>query len=909
MVQRDLDDGDRREVTRDPLDVLADEFVARLRAGSCPSITEYVQRCPELEEDLRELLPAIALVERLGSKEHADCVQLRVEEQLAKRVTHRLGDYRIVREVGRGGMGIVYEAIQESLGRRVALKVLTAGAVHSPGRLKRFLREAQAAAKLHHTNIVPIFGVGEEDGLHYYVMQFIDGRGLDQLIASVDAPSGDGHDWQAVAGYGLQIARAVDYAHRQGVLHRDIKPANLLLDSCGTVWVTDFGLAKVFGDDTLTQSGDVLGTLRYMAPEQFAGQATTASDLYGIGITLYELATGRPAFEECDRQSLIHRITQGSLSRPRSRNGAIPVDLETIILKAIAYEPAHRYGSASELADDLERLLAGEPITARPVSAVGRMWRWSRRNPAVALLAGLSFLLLFLVALVATIGYVRVDDARRQAIAHARGQQQIADQLRDATAQLMTESSRAREEHARAEDNLRLAMSAFEGIIDTVAQRTFPTPLELDADEERPPVAVSPVTPADAELLQSLLKFYLEFAQHNEASAAVELETAKAYHRVGDIRLRLGQFESALAAYDQSLKIYDRLAERGGPSVALAVAAATVLNQRGQALAQSSRPRDAILAHADARDRLLRQPQAIAQSRECRFALAETYLQIGAWGPRLDQVGGGPPGPPGSPGPLRRRAPVGLGAGGSPRMGGNAWWDARSRDPLQLLEQLIEEEPSNAAYRLAMARYHRNAVMIAMREGGPAEAARSHQESLRILEQLRADFPDHPRYAQELADVLSLDHSSWRDTEYGQQAPGRLERAVQLARDLHRAAPHQPEYQLLLANTLYRWGLATRAGGNVSGAMAHLSESVQLLRALAGQSPTMTAYGVTLARASQDLAHWQREAGQLRASRQTLDAALLHLLVMAHTESDPRFLRRSITQLQASRRRLGQAPF
>ena len=237
-------------------------------------------------------------------------------------------------------------------------------------------------------------------------------------------------------------------AHRQGVLHRDIKPANLLLDSHGTVWVTDFGLAKVFGDDELTQSGDVLGTLRYMAPEQFTGQSTAASDLYSIGITLYELATRHPAFAERDAKPLMLRITQGDLVRPRSVDRAIPLDLETIILKAAAFEPIHRYATAGDLADDLQRFLDGEPLAARPVSAARRLWRWSRRNPAAALLGGLSFLLLFLVAVVASIGYLRVDEARQRAVAYAAGQRHVADELRVATERVLSESRRAKEEHA-----------------------------------------------------------------------------------------------------------------------------------------------------------------------------------------------------------------------------------------------------------------------------------------------------------------------------------------------------------------------------------------------------------------------------------------------------------------------------
>src|SRR5205814_1149458 len=252
----------------------------------------------------------------------------------------RLGDYRILREVGRGGMGVVYEAEQLSLGRRVALKVLPAHALSGAQRLERFRREAKAAAKLHHTNIVPVFGVGEADGVSFYAMQFIRGEGLDRVLHDVRhlrqphdgtvaaeaetgtafgqsvahslaagcfesdpppvaAPSSsvsglssvgrsDAGYYRSVARIALQVADALAYAHKQGVLHRDIKPSNLLLDLQGTLWITDFGLAKAEGTDELTHAGDIVGTIRFMAPERFEGESLPQSDIYSLGVTLYE---------------------------------------------------------------------------------------------------------------------------------------------------------------------------------------------------------------------------------------------------------------------------------------------------------------------------------------------------------------------------------------------------------------------------------------------------------------------------------------------------------------------------------------------------------------------------------------------------------------------------------------------
>jgi serine/threonine protein kinase/formylglycine-generating enzyme required for sulfatase activity len=352
----------------------------------------------------------------------------------------QLGDYRIIRELGRGGMGVVYEAEQISLGRHVALKVPPAQALLDPSFLERFRYEARAAAKLHHPNIVPVFGVGEENGVHFYAMQFIPGRNLDSVIGSMGLlggkpsvaevesanrppaastahvtldgeageeglPSPDGEPtgsprppprsgssgragtasedrgyYRHVARIGRQVADALGYAHREGILHRDIKPANLLLDAQGNVWVTDFGLAKASDSKGLTQSGDVVGTLAYMAPERFSGWSSPQSDIYALGLTLYELLALVPAFRDPDPTRLIRRIKEEEPTRPSKIRRRVPIDLETIALKAMAKEPERRYASAGELVEDLDRYLSGQAIHARPPSSAYLLKVFVKRN-------------------------------------------------------------------------------------------------------------------------------------------------------------------------------------------------------------------------------------------------------------------------------------------------------------------------------------------------------------------------------------------------------------------------------------------------------------------------------------------------------------------------------------------------
>jgi serine/threonine protein kinase len=385
----------------------------------------------------------------------------------------RLGEYQIVREIGRGGMGVVYEAEQESLGRRVALKVLARGAPADARHVERFQREARAAARLHHTNIVPVFAVGQEGGTHYYVMQYIEGRPLDEVIEELrrlrdaagrgvgppaegtppgsEAPRHDGaadpaagrpteaggstdppaasssgllSDPQrpfakSVAHLGVQVADALEYAAAQGVLHRDVKPSNLLLDVWGTVWLTDFGLAKASGAADLTRSGDLLGTLHYMAPERFRGQADARSDVYALGLTLYELLALQPAFDAADQAQLVGRITAGGPPRLDRLSPRLPRDLVTVVHKAMARDPADRYQTAGALAEDLRRFLDDRGIVARRAGLAEQGWRWCRRNPTVA---GLVAALLALLLLATGGGLVL---ARQQAERRGRARQAV----------------------------------------------------------------------------------------------------------------------------------------------------------------------------------------------------------------------------------------------------------------------------------------------------------------------------------------------------------------------------------------------------------------------------------------------------------------------------------------------------
>lgn len=418
------------DAQREHLDALAAEFAQRWRRGECPSISDYVQAHPELSAEIRDLFPTIAAVERLkiqrghtrGGRASLEGVRL-----------ERLGEFRILRELGRGGMGIVYEAEQESLGRRVAIKILPRHALTDPAQLKRFQREARIVARLEHPNIVTVFGIGEHDGYHYFIMQLIKGVGLDKVVARFsqtswgtdlaaetqtfiaaptagrEPPQQDSAYWRNIARLGLQAANALHYAHSQGTLHCDIKPANLLVDSQGFLWVADFGVAKAIDLDKVTRTGDVTGTLQYMAPERFRGQTDARSDVYSLGMTLYELLTLRPPYSDGGREGMVHRILESAPTAPRKLNPQIPHPLETIVLKATARDPRDRYATAETLADDLRRYLENQPIEGRRVARIEQARRWCRRNPVTASLGAAVAALAALVVVLATPGHARLD--------------------------------------------------------------------------------------------------------------------------------------------------------------------------------------------------------------------------------------------------------------------------------------------------------------------------------------------------------------------------------------------------------------------------------------------------------------------------------------------------------------------
>jgi serine/threonine protein kinase/tetratricopeptide (TPR) repeat protein len=567
---------------RDPVERLADSFLARFRRGERPSIEDYVAQHPDLADEIRELLPALVALEQDMSIDAPSTGQVASGGPKTSSATpEQLGEYLILREIGRGGMGVVYEASQQSLGRHVALKVLP-GAGLAGTHLERFRLESRAAARLHHTNIVPVFGVGEANGVHYYAMQFIQGQGLDVVIdelnrqryataervreesktalravtegliadqfadattqrtetsgsavgdpapravnfsksaasspahSELSSAKSEGHFYRAAARIGLQVAEALSYAHGQGILHRDIKPSNLILDIKGVIWVTDFGLAKSEGADGPTQTGDIVGTLRYMAPERFDGWSDPRTDVYALGATLYELLTLRPVYEESNRARLIEKVLHDAPSSPRKHDRKIPKDLETIVLKSLSREPSARYHTAEAMAEDLRRFLADKPILARRTGALEKTWRWCRRNPVVAGMAA-TLLVVFVTAFTAVTA----------ALIQARADRKLAN---DRLIAARSSEAVAKTEMARADAGFAQARSAVDDYLNKVT--------EDDTLQQ-----TRKLQPLRRKLLESAMTFYQGFLRDRRNDPSLRAEIAAVTLRMARVRSQLG---------------------------------------------------------------------------------------------------------------------------------------------------------------------------------------------------------------------------------------------------------------------------------------------------------------------------------------------------------------------------------
>jgi len=847
LIDRLSANGTSTRLDDDELAQVLDDYLAEVEAGRPVDVEAWVGLHPVIADRLRACLKGLHLVEEV-----AGAIGPVGTGKAATGAGPQLGDFQILRTLGRGGMGVVFEAVQHSLGRHVALKVLPFGAAFDPRHLARFRVESQAAAQLHHTHIVPVYSVGCERGVHYYAMQLIDGSTLAEIIANLrqtqslehrptasasgaapagtdqardrgreagspdgsPGPGSDGHarGWTAlssmstrtgayfreIARLGLHAAEALEHAHQNGVLHRDVKPSNLMVDSRGHLWVTDFGLARFQGEGSLTQTGDLLGTLRYMSPEQSLANSSVVdqrTDVYSLGATLYELLTLQPAFEGSDRQELLRRIAREEPRRPRGLNPVIPADLETIVLKAMAKEPVSRYATAAALAEDLRRFLEDQPILARRPGPIERLARLARRHVRVVM-AVLPLLVVMVIGL--TCGIVLVLAEQAEILSKQAEIQSKKDEVERSRAEV----KRQRDDARRAVDDM------YTDVAESwLSRQTNLQPLQRD-------------------FLLKALAYYERAARENDADPAIRLQRGLAALRVGVIQRTLGKLELAEAAFRQTQAI---------------------LGEEGNSDEQNSQTLDALARSYVGLADVLSSLNKSAESQKAVNRAVEFTQRF---------IEKSPESPVSLPTLTYHHEQLG-----------------------ELLRFLGRTKEAEAAYRKAIelgnaiANPNRmtravstsSLAQVLEQTGRLAEAQQLHRRAVELHEALVTQDPGMPLYRQGLARTLS-GLANLLSKQKGQEPETErvIRRAMAVYDRLATDAPDVPVYRRELGITLLDLGKLLDTLGRLSEAEDVLRRPPPIFEALVAESPNVPILREKLAVSLSELANVQRQAGETK---------------------------------------------
>ncbi len=883
------------------LDKIGEQFANAIRGGSYPNIDVYLQLYPENADEIRQLLESISIIETFKQSNYA------VSEPSTRHTTFtELDDYKIIREIGRGGMGIVFEAIHEPLSRKVAIKVLANNLLGESKHLMRFRREARAAAKLRHTNIVPVFGLGNCGEHHYYVMDYIDGMSLHQWLTSLDhdrspaAPTVDIYSAKTftgantnvntdeqieedtsqqpgvdpstiqdtpryqrwVASLGISAADALHYAHSQGVLHRDIKPANLLLDRNNTLWIADFGLAKLTGQNAVTATGDIVGTPQYMPPESFEGDYDIRSEVYALGLTLYEILTLKPAIEGNGTADIIRKATLGVSVRPRKLNPKIAQDLETILLKALSHDPADRYTNAGELRDDLNCFLTDCPIAARKSHSVERMIRWARRDPKVAALTITMFVLLGALTGVSAFGFWQT----KRALDRAKASEQAS------ITSLALETAAKNEADGQkllAEKNLQVAVKALNEVMENISRRGIETGAEFLAEVTD---TTSPnVSAEDAELLNSLLGFFDELGRNNSKDLLAESAIAAKY--AGDISMRLGDLHKAEQAFNEALNRTRELATCDPFEPAHIVAQAAILNEL--ALITGLRGR---LKHADniffRTKRLLQSFPDVMATAEGRFHYSIAHRLVASHATR---IGLDEPSPNQGAGRnwLTRRIRLTEPKPGIERA------QAVLRESIDVLTKLTNEHPENQLYQVELARAYRDKAVTASLARHRTLAENSIQRSIDIFRELLAANPTLDAIRYELALTLGSTET------FNMDQVRRSVEAHELCQKLLETSPDLPHVKALYASIRATLAERQMRTAKYKAAEDTWKEILQIYESLIQTSPHVLLYERRHSDTLESLAELKGKQGDSNAARNYLEQAIagLQRAIMRSTDS------------------------
>jgi tetratricopeptide (TPR) repeat protein len=729
----------------------------------------------------------------------------------------RLGPYGVVKVLGKGGMAVVLLASQQQPRRQVAIKVILEGI--SGSGLQRFRSEADVVARLRHPHIVQIYQVGEHHDRPYFVMEYLEGGSLAQKLANSPLTP------RAAAELAAALAGAMQYAHDQGVLHRDLKPSNILLTADGQPRISDFGLAKQTKADPdlatqqRTQSGAILGTPAYMPPEQASSQPVgPAADVYALGAILYECLTGRPPFRAATMLATLEQVRSQEPVPPGRLQPGLPRDLETICLKCLAKEFTKRYATALELAEDLRRWHAGQPIRARRVGRLERGWKWARRNPAVA---GLLTVVLLVLAAGSVVSTLFALEARRQA-ADSKANAEAADRQKTRAEEALAAESLARQRTREALDEM-----SSQVIEDWLSRR-------------------GQLEPAQRAFLEKALANYQAFAAESGNSEEVRKSVADAHLRVGKIRRRLGQHKEAEAALRRAREFYTSLVAEFPTVPRYRKELALSNNNLATHLYTTGHPKEAEAAYREA---LAIRKQLVADfptEAPYRQDLAGSCNNLGILLMETDRS---------------KEA------------------ETVYHEGLDGYHQLVADFPTVPAYRQEMGHTYNNLATLLLGASRPKEAEAAYRNAIDVYHKLVADFPAVPAYRHELAASNHNLGLALADTNRSKEAEPAYRDALTIQKQLAADFPAVPQYRQELGLSCTNLGILLRDAGRAKEAEAAFSEAVDVYKRLATDFPSVPDYQAGLANPMVCLAELARERKELASARQLLDEARPHLQV------------------------------
>lgn len=838
------------------LESVVERFTTEFRAGNNPSVEDFQAEYPDLSEDIREMLSSVIMIEQLKESSKASSQQARLFDELLH--LKEIDSYRIIKEIGRGGMGVVFAAEHQSLKRKVAIKVMPIPKLDGEKAVDRFAREAQAAAKLHHTNIASVFGVGQGQGFYYYVMDLVQGHCLSEVIQSWrETPdSKKKSDFRWLATLGANLSDALSYAHSHGILHRDIKPSNLILDHQDTLWITDFGLAKdVSCNSQLTQIGEVVGTPQYLPPESLDGIYDQRSEVYGVGLILYELTTLRAAYSGGSPAELIRAIATQSPQAVRRVNPKVPLDLATIIDKALSRDPLHRYATANELQQDLAAFADGRSIAARRPSPLETVKRWAKRNPLSAGLSAISAILLCLVAVTATLGYWTASNALKKEaeVSHSLREQQQA--LRDQ--QQATEAARSQAEqnllllqkqHQRAESNLALTLDAFDQMFNALVSRRVPVELTVDIDGYRELSGLeTALTKQDAEFLDQMVVFYQQFAALNSENDNLRSEAAKAFRRLGNIYQLVGQIKPAIDAYRESLRLLPESPSGSSEDKSSTLIRVRTRNELSNALRRNGQPSQAEQLYRQSIQEL--DASSLGEKDpELRLELARTLAALGFNMMRVLGTG-------------QLTINDGLNEMGARRQRNRPL----NHQAIEILDELIKEDPNNIEAQEVRATCYWNLAAGSI-DQDRKKGIKYRTVAVDSLEQLVQSQPENCQYKYLLSLACSLVSSTLDKSELEL-----LERGTQMIEKLIDQRPSMLDYQHLHVNLRVKQAGFYLANKEWDRAYQELRSARSSIDILQERSVSDRSYSITaglLVRELQLLARAYRESGNQRSANE-----------------------------------------